>query len=70
MLSSFVLISYIALQDMKTKKKTGKKYVHLACDVPPDKSKHLLLINVIYENDGSFAGNVWVPTINHLCQKF
>jgi len=38
MLSSFVLISYIALQDMKTKQKTGKKYVHLACDAPPDKS--------------------------------
>ena len=24
------------------------------------------LIHVIYENDGIAAGNVWVPTINHV----
>ena len=39
-------------------KKTGKKYVHLAYDAPHDKSKHLLIIHVIYENDGIDAGDV------------
>ena len=41
-----------------------KKYASLSCDAPPDKSKQLHLIHVIYENDGIVAGNVWVSTIN------
>ena len=51
-------------------KQTGKIYVPLACDAPPDTSKHLHLVHVIYENDGISAGNVWVSTINQYCQKF
>ena len=41
-------------------KKPGKNYVSLACGAPPDKSKHLNLIHVLYENDRIVAGNVWV----------
>ena len=37
---------------------------------PPDKSKHLSLIHVLYKNYGIIASNVWVPTINQLCKKF
>ena len=51
---------WITLQDMQT----FKSYASLSCDAPPDKSKQLRLIHVIYENDGIVAGNVWVSTIN------
>ena len=47
--------------------KPDTNYVNFACDASPDKSKQLCLI---YENDGIDAGNVWVPTIDQLCQKF
>ena len=60
----FVGVVYIALQDIKTKQKTDKIFVHLACDAPYDKSKHLLSIHVIYENYGISAGKVWVSPIN------
>ena len=53
----------IALQTIKTKEK-HTKYVDLACDAPPDKSKHLLILHVIHENDGIDAGNVRVTIIN------
>ena len=43
-------------------KKPGKNDVSLACGTPPDKSKHLNLIHVLYKNDRIVAGNVWVPT--------
>ena len=38
--------------------KPGNSYASLYCDAPPDKSKQLRLIHVIYENDGIVAGNV------------
>ena len=44
----------------RLKKKQAKKSAFLSCDAPPDKSKQLRLIHVIYENDGIVAGNVWV----------
>ena len=44
--------------------KPGNNYVSLACSAPPDKSKHLSLTNVLYENDRIVAGKLWVPTIN------
>ena len=46
--------------------KAGKNYVDFACDAPPDKSKQLCLLHVIYENEGIDVGNVWVPTIDQL----
>ena len=37
--------------------KNQANVLSLACSVPPDKSKHVCLIHVIYENDGISAGN-------------
>ena len=39
------------------------------CDAPPDETEQLCLLHVIYENDGIDTVNVWVPTIDQLCQK-
>ena len=45
-------------------KKTGINIADLACNAPPNKSKHFLLIYGIYKSYGIGAGKLWVATID------